>query len=376
MTYENGFETLTTCPLDDGFHMPGEFEEHEGCYMAWPERRDNWRNGARMAQEAFAAVAREISRFEKVTMTVSPEEEARARRMLGEGIDIIVARSDDSWMRDIGPTFVRNSEGEIRGVDWIFNAWGGLNGGLYHPWDDDDRMAETILVRENVKRYRAPFILEGGAIHVDGQGTLITTKECLLNGNRNPDLSQDEIELLLKKYLGVAKIIWIERGVFNDETDGHVDNLLCFSAPGVVLLTWTDDENDPQHEISKDALRILESETDAMGRKLRVIKVHQPSPITITEEESMGVEPVDGTYPRMAGDRLAASYINHFIANGGVIVPVFGDPMDGEALAVLAEAYPGREIVPVYAREILLGGGNVHCITQQVPRRSKLPSGL
>jgi agmatine deiminase len=371
MTFEYKTETLATYPQDDGFRMPGEFEEHESCYMAWPQRCDNWRNGARMAQEAFVQVARAISRFERVVMTVSPEEEMNARRILGDGIDILVARSDDSWMRDIGPTFVRNSEGEIRGVDWIFNAWGGLSGGLYFPWDDDDRMAESILVHENVKRYRAPFVLEGGAIHVDGQGTLITTRECLLNPNRNPDLGQEEIELFLKRYLGVDKVIWIGRGVYNDETDGHVDNLLCFASPGVVLLTWTDDESDPQHEISREALSVLESETDAMGRKLTVIKVHQPSPVRITEEESEGVEPVDGTYPRKAGDRLAASYVNHFIANGGVIVPVFGDERDGDALEVMRNAYPGREIVPVYAREILLGGGNIHCITQQVPKRRR-----
>jgi agmatine deiminase len=203
---------------------------------------------------------------------------------------------------------------------------------------------------------------------VDGEGTLITTEECLLNHNRNPELGRDEIEQYLMDYLGLEKIIWLPRGTYNDETDGHVDNICCYVRPGVVALTWTDDKEDPQYEISREALEVLERETDAKGRRLEVHKIQQPTPVLITEEEAAGVDSFEGTLPRELGDRLAASYINFYIATGGIIAPQFNDPADGPALDKLRELFPDRTVVGVSAREILLGGGNIHCITQQQPR--------
>jgi agmatine deiminase len=291
--------------------------------------------------------------------------------MLPPDVGVVEIPNNDSWMRDSGPTFVVNQQGAMRGIDWIFNAWGGLESGLYFPWDMDDAVAQKVLELGDVDRYKAPIVLEGGSIHIDGEGTLITTEECLLNPNRNPDLSKKEIEQVLKDYLSVTRIIWLGAGVYNDETNGHVDNLCCFLQPGMVALTWTDDKHDPQYEISMDAYQRLEKSTDAQGRKLVIHKLHQPDPVFITQEEADQVDVADGTKPRHAGDRMAASYINFYLCNLGAIVPTFNDPHDQVALDTLQRLMPDRKVLGVPAREILLGGGNIHCITQQQPLGSK-----
>jgi agmatine deiminase len=279
---------------------------------------------------------------------------------------VVELSTDDAWIRDTGPTFVVDG-GQRRGVDWGFNAWGGREGGLYASWDRDERVAAKVLEVEGAARYRAPLVLEGGSIHVDGEGAVLTTEECLLNRNRNPELSREEIESRLLEYLGAEKVLWLGRGVVADETDGHIDNLACFARPGVVLLTWTDDEADPQHEVSADARRRLEAAVDAQGRPLEVVLLPSPGPLTTGAEEAAGVQPVPGTQPRLPGDRLAASYANFYLANGRVVMPLLDERRDEEAAAVLAATFPEREVGGVPAREILLGGGNIHCITQQVP---------
>jgi agmatine deiminase len=355
-------------PRNDGFRMPGEFERHAGCWMLWPERSDNWRLGAKTAQRCFAEVAAAIARFEPVTMGVSGTHFEDARHQLSESIRVVEMAHDDAWMRDVGPTFVVNdTQGLLRGVDWGFNAWGGLAGGLYFPWHDDSLVAGKVLEIERADRYPAPLILEGGSIHVDGEGTLITTAECLLNPNRNPSLSRSEIEAHLQDYLHVERIIWLPRGVYMDETDGHVDNLCCFARPGVVLLTWTDDPDDPVYDICRDAHAILSRERDARNRDFEIHPVHQPGPLYQTAEESAGLSYARSAKPRRPGDRLAGSYINFYIANGGVVMPLFDDPRDAAALEAVRACFPDREVVGVPAREVLLGGGNIHCITQQQP---------
>jgi agmatine deiminase len=359
--------TLDSTPAADGYRMPGEFEPHAGCWMAWPERGDNWRLGAKPAQAAFAQVAEAIAVSEPVTMAVSDAQFEHCRALLSDAIRVVEMSTDDAWMRDIGPTFVTDEAGHRRGVDWRFNAWGGLRGGLYSPWDSDDRVAQKVLEIERADRYRAPIVLEGGAIHSDGEGTLLTTEECLLNPNRNPELDRAVLERALRDYAGAEKVIWLGRGLPGDETGGHVDNLACFVRAGVVLLTYTDDASDPQHEISRDALERLEAARDARGRSLEVIRVRSPRPLTIGGEEAEGVDAVAGTQPRRAGDRIPASYVNFYLASTRVVLPLLDESCDEEAVAVLRECFPDREVVGVPAREILLGGGNVHCITQQVP---------
>ncbi len=287
--------TYDSTPAADGFHMPAEWAEHDGCWMIWPERPDNWRLGAKPAQAAFAAVATAIAGGgEQLTMAVSERQFDHARGVLPPEVRVVEMTSDDSWMRDVGPSFVVDGDGERRGVDWLFNAWGGKEGGLYGAWLHDDRVARKVLEVERAGRYRAPLVLEGGSIHVDGEGTVLTTEECLLNHNRNPSLTREQIEEQLRAYLGVEKVLWLGAGTVNDETDGHIDNIACFTAPGVVALHWTDDESDPQHAISKDALQRLEGMTDARGRSLEVHKLPMPGPLLMSEEQAGGVDPGRG----------------------------------------------------------------------------------
>ena len=216
-------------------------------------------------------------------------------------------------------------------------------------------------------------MLEGGAIHTDGEGTVIVTESCLLSKGRNPSLSKEEIERKLEDYLGAKKIIWIPSGIYNDETNEHVDNVCAFTAPGHVVLAWTDDENDPQYRMSHADFAVLEKETDARGRKIIVHKVPIPKePVCITEYELAGFSFEDGEDEREAGERLAASYVNFYITNGGVLIPQFGDAMDQQALEIIGGLFPGRKVYPIFARDIIVGGGNIHCITQQVPISYKL----
>jgi agmatine deiminase len=296
-------------------------------------------------------------------MAASPGQVERARALLPSSVRVVENPSDHAWARDTGPTFVVDGAGGRRGVDWEFNAWGGI----YAPWDRDEEVAARILELEGADRYRAPLVLEGGSVHVDGEGTVLTTEECLLNPNRNPGLSRERIERALLDYLGAEKVVWLGRGVYEDETDGHVDNLACFARPGVVLLSWSEDVGDPQSAISRDALTRLEAATDARGRPFEVVRLPSPGPLTTSAEEAAGVAPRAGTLPRRAGDRLAASYANFYLGSSRVVVPLLDRRHDDEALEILRGCFPGREVVGVPGREILLGGGNVHCITQQVP---------
>jgi agmatine deiminase len=362
--------TLLTTPAADGYRMPGEFEPHSGCWMAWPQRPDNWRLGAKPAQAAYAAVAEAINASEPVTMAVSDSQFEHCRSVLSPSIRVVEISTDDAWIRDTGPTFLVDEQGSRRGVDWRFNAWGGMRGGLYFPWERDERVARKVLEVERADRYRAPIVLEGGSIHVDGQGTVMSTEECLLNANRNPELSREQIEQALFEHLGAEKMIWLGRGVWGDETDGHIDNLACFARPGVVLLTYAEDESDPQYAISADALQRLQAATDARGRRLEVVRLPSPGPVTITEEEAEGVDAVEGTLPRRAGDRLAASYVNFYPGSSRVVFPLLDERYDDQAADILRDCFPEREVVGAPAREILLGGGNIHCITQQVPAPS------
>ena len=360
-------QTLDSTPAADGFWMPAEDEPHAGCWMLWPERPDNWREAAQPAQAAFIQVAAAIARFEPVSVGVSAAQFDHARAQLPAAVRVVELSHDDCWMRDVGPTFVVNRDGDLRGVHWQFNAWGGLEGGLYFPWDQDARVACKVLEIEGRARYRPAFINEGGAVHVDGQGTALVTEECLLNPNRNPRLDRAAIEERLRAQLGVRTVVWLGRGVVNDETDGHIDELACFVRPGEVALTWTDNRRDPQHAVSLDAWERLHSVRDAQGRRFKVHKLPMPGPLKMTAREAAGVQAREGTKPRLAGERLAGSYANFYLANGGLVMPLLDPRTDRAAARLLKRLFHGRSIVGVPAREILLGGGNIHCLTQQVP---------
>ncbi|MBU6448629.1 MAG: agmatine deiminase [Rhodospirillales bacterium] len=354
----------TITPRESGFSMPAEWAPHAGCWMIWPERPDNWRLGAKPAQKAFTAVATAISRFEPVTMLVSAAQYENARASLSPEVRVVEMSSNDAWARDIACTFLLGKNGELAGVDWPFKSWGGL----YFPWDKDDAIAQKMLEMERAKRFRAPLVIEGGALHVDGEGTVLVAEQCVLNENRNPDVRRQDMERMLKDYLGTSHVIWLENGVPHDETDGHVDNLVCFVKPGMVLLTWCDDPADPHYQISRAAEARLKDARDAKGRALTIERIPMPTPMFYTEAEAEGVDATASGMNRKTGERLAASYVNFYIANGAIIAPAFGVETDEPARKVLTRLFPEREIVMLPAREILLGGGNIHCITQQQPK--------
>ncbi|KAL5815721.1 hypothetical protein ACOSQ4_026362 [Xanthoceras sorbifolium] len=368
-------------PAHHGYRMPAEWEPHSQCWIGWPERPDNWRDNAVHAQRVFAKVATAISKFEPVTVCASVAQWDNARSQLPDNIRVIEMSMNDSWFRDSGPTIIvsnnTSSSGisvpKVAGIDWTFNSWGGVDDGCYQDWSLDLLVARKILGIERLPRFSHSMILEGGSIHVDGEGTCLTTEECLLNKNRNPHLTKEQIEDELKAYLGVTKVIWLPRGLYgDDDTNGHIDNMCCFVKPGVVLLSWTDDETDPQYERAAEAFSVLSNATDAAGQKFEIIKLHVPGPLYMTDEEAAGVNQDGEAKPRLPGTRLAASYVNFYIANGGIITPQFGDQKwDDEAVRILSQAFPNHEVVRVEgAREIVLGGGNIHCITQQQPAHS------
>lgn len=286
-----------TTPRQDGYRMPGEFEEQTGVWMLWPQRPDNWRSGAKPAQQAFADVARAIARFEPVTVCVNPDQFQNARARLPEDIRVVEMTSNDAWVRDCGPTFVKNDQGGLRAVDWTFNAWGGLHDGLYFPWDQDDLVARKICELEGVDSYRTDgFVLEGGSIHVDGQGTVLTTEMCLLSPGRNPELSRRDIEEKLCGYLGCEKVIWLRDGIDPDETNGHIDDVACFVAPGEVACIWTEDPENPFYQAAQDAFRTLSQATDAKGRRLTVHKLClTKKPCCLEGAET--IDAVEGTVP-------------------------------------------------------------------------------
>ena len=239
---------LHTTPKTDGFSMPAEFERHAGCLLIWPERGDSWRSGGWPARKAFVAVASAIAQSETVTMLVSPAQYETARAMLPPEIRLVEMETDDSWARDVCPTFVRSAAGGIRGIDWGFNAWGGLEDGLYFPWDKDNHVARKVCDLFWTDTYDSrDFILEGGSIHSDGEGTILTTESCLCSAGRNPQMTKAEITEKLCVMLGAEKVLWLPRGIYGDETNEHVDNVCAFTAPGKVVLAWTDNENDPQY---------------------------------------------------------------------------------------------------------------------------------
>jgi agmatine deiminase len=341
--------TLLETPRAAGLAMPAEWEPHERTLMAWPVRVDLWGEGLAHARRDYAEIARAIAAFEPVLMVAPPGSSAEVRHRCGRGVDVVELPIDDSWIRDSGPIFVTGgAEAERRaGVDFGFNGWGGK----FLPCDRDDALPAALLDHLGVDRFEAPLVLEGGSVTVDGQGTLITTEQCLLNPNRNPEMTRAEIEALLGEYLGIETVIWLPHGLLEDrDTDGHVDNVAAFVEPGRVLLQ-TAAPGTPNHERLAGNLECLRAATDARGRTIDVVEL----------------EELPGTDVR--GEPGCVPYTNLYVANGAVIVPVAGDDpdRDAEVLGMLASVYAPREVVPVRGRMLAEGGGGVHCITQQVP---------
>jgi agmatine deiminase len=358
----------STTPKTDGYYMPAEFAPQDEVFMVWPYRPDNWRDGGKPVQKAYTDVATAISRFTKVTMLVPECQYENACEQLPENIRVVEMSSNDSWVRDSGPTFVVNGKGGIRAVKWDFNAWGGLYDGLYFPWDFDDQVGRKIAQIQNIDYYTTPgFVLEGGSFHVDGEGTVLTTEMCLLSPGRNPHLDKAGIEEMLANYLNIQKVIWMTDGIDPDETNGHIDDVACFVRPGEVACIWTEDKGNPFYETAQKCYKELSEATDAKGRKLKIHKLCLPKkPVTISGD--FAIDRVYGTMPREDGEICIASYMNFLITNKALIVPQYDDENDSLALEQLREIFPEYEVVGVKTREVVYGGGNVHCITQQQPK--------
>lgn len=360
-------EIVGLTPKQDGFYMPAEYAKQKKIWMLWPVRGDNWRDNAAPAQKAYSDVAKAISEFEPVTMLASEMQYENCLKMVGDFATVKILESNDAWCRDVGPSFLVDSKGNLRACDWKFNAWGGDVDGLYNDWSKDDMVASSICNMEKIDYYRTDdFVLEGGSIHVDGEGTVMTTKMCLLSKGRNPHMTMAQIEKKLCDYLGCDKVLWLEDGIDPEETNGHIDDVACFVAPGEVACIYTEDENHPFYYAAQKAYKMLSTMTDAKGRKLKVHKVCCPKE-NVTIGADFNIEKVNGSKSRNPGDICIASYINFLIVNGGVIVPQYGDENDGLALKQIQAAFPDRKVVGVYTREIVYGGGNIHCITQQQP---------
>ncbi len=304
------------------------------------------------ARLGHAAVARAISGFEKVTMAVHPRDVDEARLMMGRGIEIFEVPIDDSWARDSGPIFVVDDREGVAGVHWRFNAWGNK----YHGYDHDAAFGRRVIDALDMRCYDGPMVLEGGSVAVDGQGTLMTTEQCLLNANRNPNLTRQQIEERLALYLGVTRVVWLGEGLEDDETDGHVDNIACFAGAGRVMLYTPTEKGGFNDRVMRDNRARLLAARDAKGRPFEIIEMPEPA-----------------RRDRFDGRRLDMSYINFYFANYGIVMPSFDDPMDKVAAEAMATAFPDRRIVQVPSLDIVQGGGGIHCITQQQPAGNALP---
>lgn len=338
---------MSMTPKSSGYWMPAEWTRHARTVMAWPVVEAVWPGSMEEILEAYSQAVDAIAAFEPVTLVVKPELKEEVTRYCKAKPDLLEATNDDSWTRDNGPTCVVSESGEVAGINWIFNAWGGK-----YPCENDNLIAAKVLEHLGIRRFDAPLVMEGGSIHVDGEGTLLTTEECLLKENRNPGATREEIEVLLREYVNVEKILWLKQGLFGDDTDGHVDNAACFARPGVILMQGCSDPQDPNYARSQENLRIIREATDAKGRHFEIIMIEQPRPVYYEDV------------------RLTLSYLNFYFVNGGIILPVFGGEnadRDENAREVLQKVFPDRKIVTINGLPLARGGGNIHCLTQQIP---------
>lgn len=337
-------------PINMNYKMPAEWAEHARTFISWPVQASMCYPQDYVAVcLGYAEFIQAIAEFEPVTVVVNTADLEELKCLFcNDRIECLVIDHNDAWLRDNGPTFIVHSSGDVAGVNWQFNAWGGK----YAPWDLDDQVAPQILRSYGLKRFDAPLVMEGGSLHVDGEGTLLTTEECLLNPNRNPEMTKEQIEAELKRFLNVRKVVWLKKGLYGDETDGHVDNIACFAAPGKILMQVCDDPEDENFAITRENLKTIDGETDALGRKFEIIPIQQPPKLYFQDT------------------RLTLSYLNFYFVNGGLILPVFGGKAkesDQRATQVLSKLFPERRIRTVNGMAVIREGGNLHCTTQQMP---------
>ncbi|MGH6896950.1 MAG: agmatine deiminase family protein [Geminicoccaceae bacterium] len=335
-----------TTPRAQGFAMPAEWAPHARCWMAWPCRTELWGERMAAARRAYVEVAQAIVQYEPVTMIARPELTAEASLQCGQGISVLPLAYDDSRIRDTAPTFVVDQAGTLAGVDWRFDGYGGAA----PAFDQDARLAEAICARLEAPRFAAPIVLEGGGLHVDGDGTCLVCAPSVLDPRRNPGLSRAAAVAVLADHLGIAQVIWLEHGLEGDASGGHVDDVARFVRPGVVMALSSRDTNDANYAGLQDNLARLRAARDAAGRELEVIEIEQPA-----------------ARFDAAGRRLTMSYLDFYIANGAVILPMFEDAMDDAGCNAIRAAFPDRKAIQIDAADLVHGGGGIHSITQQQP---------
>ncbi len=337
-------------PAELQYRMPAEWEPHAGTWLAWPHNRGTWPGAFDPIPGVWAVLTRTLAAFEPVHILAGGEQiMADAQQHVGHipGVRLYDIPTNDAWMRDHGPTFLISPSGAAPAlVDWQYNAWGEK----YPPFDLDNLVGQRIAERIHCQRFAPAAVLEGGAIDVNGRGTVLTTSSCLLNKNRNPGMSKAVMEQMLRDYLGARHVIWLSGGIVGDDTDGHIDQLARFVAPGVVLAMKEDNPGDANHAPLAENLNQLRRSTDQDGKPLEIVTL--PMPGAIDHD----------------GQRLPASYANFYIANGVVIVPTFDDPHDERSLETLDDLFPTRQICGLPAGDLIRGLGAYHCVTQQQPK--------
>jgi agmatine deiminase len=339
-----------------GFRMPAEWHPHSATWLTWPKDPDTWPDRVPQVEEIFLQMMAALAPHEIVNLLVNDEDsEASIRSRLAfagvENVRCHQIQTVDSWIRDYGPNFIRNDEGGLAYNDWIFNAWGNK----YEELKKDDSIPARLESLLQVPRFRPGIVMEGGSIEVNGAGCVLTTEQCLLNPNRNPQLSKNEIERYLKSYLGLEKVLWLGEGIVGDDTDGHIDDIARFVAPDVIVCAIEDDPQDANYKLLQDNLRRLRTMTDVKGSSFEIVTLPMPGVVGGTNISTREL------------DRLPASYANFYIANNVVLVPVFGHANDARALEMLQRLFRTRRVVGINCEPLVWGMGTIHCVTQQQP---------
>ncbi|KAF9315137.1 hypothetical protein BG003_003461 [Podila horticola] len=348
-----------------GYRIAPEWEPHQSTIMSWPT---GWEGLNYNVQSDIARVAQAVSKFEYVQVLVPPSQVSQAKEMLGNGIDIIPMQVDDLWARDIVPLFL-NKDKDLVGVNYNFNGWG-----RKQPYRYDARVGSSLLDYLDLPGFRSKLVAEGGSIETDGEGTLLMTESSIVNKNRNPGKSRDQIEQIFKSELGVQKVIWVKGVIGHDITDSHIDSLARFVAPGVVMVSRPapapadDKESQVWIQQYEQALKVLNNSTDAKGRKLQIIELPEPDPAKVRKLPSRDIKLCKNIDLDCENGGLT-SYVNFYIANGGIVMPQFGDKAaDSKAVEIVQKAFPDRKVVAVSIDYVAVGGGGIHCATHEVPQ--------
>lgn len=345
------------------YRLPGEFEPHRASWLMWPVRPDNWRRGAYHAQHDILTLASTIAHFEPVRLAAPPDVVPALQRRVPRNVTVVAMEYDDIWVRDTGPLTLVGKDPDHLATDWRFNSWGGL----FSSASADDRVAARIAEFEEFSSVEISTVLEGGAVMCDGAGTVLVTAESILAENRNPGLTRQAVEALFAEHLNIQNVVWIPKGLANDESGGHVDNVCAFASAQKLIVATTEDRAHPSYAALKEALEVLASARNVAGEPYEICTVPLPDRTEILREEAAEFSAAQGTIQRQPGTPLAPSHINFYVVNDAVVVPTFGSSTDGSALDTIAGCFPDRMVIPFKSREFLLGGGAVHCLTKEIP---------